>query len=41
LTANGIETILTDEMNAEAAIKIFLSGNLKNDPAKSCTEHQH
>lgn len=41
LTANKMEVILTDEMEAEIAVKKLLSGNLVSDPNKSCNEHRH
>ncbi len=41
LKTNGIKTILTDEMEAETAVKLFLEDKLKNDPDKQCKEHRH
>jgi len=39
LNSQGIQVILTGEMEAEKAVKLLLEGNLKNDPDKSCKEH--
>lgn len=41
LEENGINVILTDEMDSTRAVELFLDGNLKNDPSKSCGEHKH
>ena len=41
LKTNGIKTILTDEMEAETAVKLFLEDKLKNGPDKQCKEHRH
>lgn len=41
LNANGIQTIFTEEINAEDAVKLFLDDKLKSDPDKQCKEHRH
>jgi predicted Fe-Mo cluster-binding NifX family protein len=41
LRTNGIQTIFTDEMEAEKAVKLFLDDKLENDPNKQCKEHHH
>ena len=41
LFTNGVQIILTEEMEAEKAIKLFIEGKLKNDPDKKCKEHHH
>lgn len=38
---NGIQIILTDEMEAEKAVKLFIDDKLENDPNKKCKEHKH
>ncbi len=41
LNANGIQTIFTDEVDAEDAVKLFLADKLKSDPNKQCSGHSH
>jgi len=41
LKSNGIQTIFTDEMEAEKAVKLFLDNKLENDPNKQCKEHHN
>ena len=41
LRTNGIQTIFTDEMEAEKAVKLFLDDKLENDPNKQCKEHHN
>ena len=41
LNAHGIETILTDNMDAKTAVERFLSGDLVNNPDKTCSGHHH
>jgi predicted Fe-Mo cluster-binding NifX family protein len=41
LNANNIQTIFTDELDAEAAVKLFLDDKLVSDPDKQCKEHRH
>lgn len=40
LNANGIQTIFTEELNAEDSVKMFLDNKLKSDPGKQCKEHR-
>lgn len=39
LNANGIEIILTEVMEAEKAVRMFINGELSSDPDRSCKEH--
>jgi predicted Fe-Mo cluster-binding NifX family protein len=39
LNANGIQTIFTDELKAEEAVKLFLEDKLKSDPDRKCKGH--
>ena len=41
LISSGIQTILTEEMEAEKAVKLFIEGKLISDPNKKCKEHKH
>ncbi len=41
LNENGIQTIFTDELDAEDAVKLFLEDKLKSDPNKQCGGHSH
>jgi predicted Fe-Mo cluster-binding NifX family protein len=41
LKISGIQTIFTEEMEAEKAVKLFLDDKLENDPNKQCKEHHH
>jgi len=41
LKSSGIQTIFTEEMEAEKAVKLFLDDKLESDPDKQCKEHQH
>jgi predicted Fe-Mo cluster-binding NifX family protein len=41
LRQNGIETILTDEMEADKAVNMLLNGTLINSPGNSCHEHHN
>lgn len=41
LLSNGIQIILTDEMETEKAVRLFIEGKLENDPDKKCKEHKH
>jgi predicted Fe-Mo cluster-binding NifX family protein len=38
---NGIQIILTDEMEAEKAVKLFIDDKLENDPERKCKGHHH
>lgn len=41
LQNNGIEVIITDEINAEDAVNLYLEGILNNYPDRTCREHKH
>jgi predicted Fe-Mo cluster-binding NifX family protein len=41
LISSGVQTILTEEMEAEKAVKLFIEGKLVSDPNKKCKEHKH
>ncbi|MFA5403584.1 MAG: NifB/NifX family molybdenum-iron cluster-binding protein [Ignavibacteria bacterium] len=41
LLLSGVQTILTEEMEAEKAVKLFIEDKLENDPNKKCKEHHH
>ncbi len=38
---NGVQIILTEEMDAQEAVKLFVEGKLKSNPEKECKEHNH
>jgi predicted Fe-Mo cluster-binding NifX family protein len=41
LILSGVRTILTEEIEAEKAIKLFLENKLESDPNKKCKGHHH
>jgi predicted Fe-Mo cluster-binding NifX family protein len=41
LFSSGVQTILTEEMEADKAVKLFLDGKLESDPNKKCKEHHN
>lgn len=41
LQNNGIEVVITDEINAEDAVNLYLEGKLNNYPDRTCGEHKH
>ncbi len=41
LFSTGVQIILTEEMEAEKAVKLFIEGKLVHDPDKKCKEHKH
>lgn len=41
LLSSGIQIILTEEMEAEKAVKLLIEGKLESDPERKCKEHNH
>ena len=41
LISSGVQTVLTEEMEVERAVRLFIEGKLESDPSKKCKEHKH
>jgi len=41
LMSSGIQVILTEDIEAEKAVRLLLEGKLESDPGRQCKGHKH